>query len=250
MQAAVAAAREGCSVTLFEKEKQLGGLVRTISSLPNLRLSDLQYAIDDLRAQIETLPIELRLSTNFALSQAFTENPDLIVMAAGSIPALSQAAPQSPDISLSYVDFLNGKRPGRRVLVDGHGEGAEFAVSLARGGHQVVLVEQSNRLQATAYDYARKRVFALVDYLADENVETHWDSRVKSVQHNKVEIESERGVIVTDVDSVLVAGRTSLRLAEAEAGPLTTKIIEIGDCVSPRGIGEAMEEGRRIAEMV
>src|SRR5262249_32909064 len=31
MQAAVAAARAGCSVTLFEKEKQLGGLVRKVS---------------------------------------------------------------------------------------------------------------------------------------------------------------------------------------------------------------------------
>src|SRR5262249_21601470 len=147
-------------------------------------------------------------------------------------------------------DFLDGRRPGRRVLVDGHGEGAEFAVSLARGGHEVILVEQSGRLEPTAYDYARKRIFALADYLAEGNVETLWKSRVKSMQHNKVEIESEGGVSMIEVDSMLVAGRTPLRSAAAEVRLPATTVIEIGDCVSPRGIGEAMEEGRRVAEMV
>jgi pyruvate/2-oxoglutarate dehydrogenase complex dihydrolipoamide dehydrogenase (E3) component len=132
--------------------------------------------------------------------------------------------------------------------VDGHGEGAEFAVSLARGGHQVILVEQSKQLEATAYDYARKRLFALADYLADENVEILWGSQVKSVRHNKVAVESENGVTMIEVDSVLVAGRTPRRLAPPDVRLPT--IIEIGDCVSPRGIGEAMEEGRRIAEIV
>jgi thioredoxin reductase len=211
---------------------------------------DLQYAIEDLGAQIKALPIELRLLTNFTMTQGLSEKPDVIVAATGSIPTLSHAATQSSGISFSYLDLLNGRRPGRRVLVDGHGEGGEFAVSLARAGHQVILVEQSKRLEPTAYDYAKKRVFALADYLADEKVETRWQSRVKSVERNEVEIESVNGVSTVEVDSVLVAGRTPLRLDCRESRLPATTIIEIGDCVSSRGIGEAMEEGRRIAEMV
>jgi hypothetical protein len=65
-----------------------------------------------------------------------------------------------------------------------------------------------------------------------------------------VEIESESGPTTIEVDSLLPAGRTPLRLDTGDRGVPATTIIEIGDCVSPRGIGEALEEGRRIAEMV
>jgi 2,4-dienoyl-CoA reductase-like NADH-dependent reductase (Old Yellow Enzyme family) len=163
MQAALALAEKGCEIVLFEKTHELGGLVRHVARMPFLRLLDLQYAVDDIGAKLERVGVEIRLGTEFRDSHAFPERPNFIVLATGSTSSAREEL-GSP-IAISFLDYLSGKTIGKRVIVDGHGEGAEFAVSLARDGHRVMLVESSSRLEPTAYDYATKRVFALADYL-------------------------------------------------------------------------------------
>ena len=248
MQAALALAQKGCDVTLFEKAAELGGLVRHVARMPALRLLDLGYAIEDIGAKLESAGVKLRLSTEFQDSHAMSERCDFIVLATGSTPSFSHAGIESP-IALSFLDYLRGGKVGKRIVVDGHGEGAEFAVSLARSGHAVTLVESSAKLMPTVYDYALKRVFALADYLADSGVDTCWESRIAAIDGNVAQIAREDGRITRlEADNVLVAGRSSLRPSFERLRASGLAVHEIGDCVEPRGIGEALEEGRRIAE--
>lgn len=246
MQAAVTLDASGCDVVLFETASKLGGLVLDVVRLPKIRLTDLQYAIDDLLEKMKRSRVQVRLDAEFQQEIAISEKPDCVILATGSAP-VQMTGILGSSIVVTFRDYLRGAKLGRRVLVDGHGEGAEFAVSLAREGHAVTLVEEASELKPTPYDYGLKRVFALVDYMAEEKVHVHWRSHLASVDGKIAHIQRRNGPVTKlKVDTVLVAGRAPLRPKTDGLLGLGIPVIEIGDCLSPRGLGEALVEGRDV----
>jgi 2-enoate reductase len=244
LQAALSLAEYGCNVIVYERGDSVGGLLRQAAKMPKLLMSDLQYAVDDLYTKLRTTSADIRLNTVFDESLAEGGRFDAVVLATGSTPE------SSPDdgLSRSFTAYLSGDALGRRVVVDGRGEGAEYAVSLARTGHEVTLVEASSKLEPTKYDYAVKRVDALEDYLQETGVRIFLRSRVVRAEPGRVTVEGRNGSLtVIEADSVLRAGRTSCRLDTKRLRRCASVVIEIGDCVKPRGLGEAMEEGRMAA---
>lgn len=249
MQAALALAERGEEVVLYEKTDHLGGLIPDIVKLPALRLTDLGYAVEDLIERLKTSTVQIRLGTEFSGSAAEAERPDMIVLATGSVPAPVPAATGSVEI-ITFLDYLKGAKVGQRVLVDGHGEGAEIAVSLARTGHLTYLVEATRELRPTRYDYALKRVDALHDYLIEGKVQTFWRSCVDKVHDTFVHVKRSNGTVMTvEADTVVVAGRVSLKLATDALRASGAPIHQIGDCTIPRGLGDALVEGQRAREL-
>jgi pyruvate/2-oxoglutarate dehydrogenase complex dihydrolipoamide dehydrogenase (E3) component len=90
----------------------------------------------------------------------------------------------------------------------------------------------------------------LTDYLTEAGVETYWGSRLAAIDGNVVHVATNGRSIKLEADNVLVAGRRPLRPTFETLRSSGLAIHEIGDCVEPRGIGEALEEGRRIAEII
>jgi hypothetical protein len=80
---------------------------------------------------------------------------------------------------------------------------------------------------------------------------TCWDSRLVAIDGHVVQIAGhDENVTTFEADTVLVAGRRPLRPAFGALRSSGLAIYDIGDCIEPRGMGEALEEGRKIAEMI
>lgn len=247
MQAALSLAARDCEVTLYERSPTLGGAVTILAELPHLRLSDLRYAVEDLERKLRETSVSFRLGEEFTESMADTVDAHAVVVATGSTPGGRGPALEG-EIVRPYSDYLLSKRIGDRVVIDGRGEGAEFAVSLARGGHKVTLVESGLKLPPAPYDYAVKRVEALGDYLEDSGVQIMLRSQVTAVAGNVVTIQARNGNETSvQADTLLIAGRTARRSLTAALRQRMQAVYEIGDSAGPRGLGEAFEEGRAVA---
>lgn len=247
MQAALALSERGASVTLYERENELGGLNRLVARMPHLLMAALAHATQDLERLLRASNVTIRLDSNITEDSAFDEKPNALVLATGSRPPLSAPLVGKP-IVRSYVDYLAGKPFGKKVVVDGNGEGAEFAVSLARGGAEVTLVEPAIKMQSLPYDYLGRRIDALRDFVPESGVRVMMASRIVAIDGQTVTVQ-HRGGMTTDIlaDDVLVAGRQPLLLDEERLRRVTPAIHLVGDCASPLGLGEAMDGARALA---
>src|SRR5262249_45278246 len=127
-------ARRGHQVTLWEQAPAPGGLLRQVAGLPALHLRDLaSYGEYVLRA-LTALGVELRLGTRVTAERLQAVEGEPVVLATGARPcALASANPHEGPAVVGYAAYLAGQGPlGERVVVVSNGEGAEFAVALAR----------------------------------------------------------------------------------------------------------------------
>ena len=144
LYAAWACAVRGHKVTLFEKNRELGGSFR-IASYPTGK-GQISAAIRAMIVRCKNVGVEIRLNTEATLESIHLNEPDAVVVATGSIPL----RPPIPGLSdcgcITAQDMLEGKAEiGKNVLVAGGGMiGCEAAEYLAERGHQVTIVEMKS----------------------------------------------------------------------------------------------------------
>jgi 2,4-dienoyl-CoA reductase-like NADH-dependent reductase (Old Yellow Enzyme family) len=248
LEAARGLARGGHRVTLWEQDTELGGLLRLVARMPALNLRDLAYYCERLIDELPALGVDTRLGTRCTASALAAAGGDTVVLATGAAPA-RLARPEAATPVIPFTAYLAGDTPlGERVVVVGHGEGAEFAVSLARRGHQVWLVERGVEPAAPAYDYAGRRIQALRDHLADAGVGFVGLAEGAAAVEGGVQIRYRNGRESTLVaDAVLCAGRVAGPPA-ADLVPPGWEACTIGDAVAPRGLMEALHEARVLVQ--
>ena len=119
LQAAIAAARGGHEVIVFEKALQPGGQVRLAATAQGR--GELRDLVRNQMAQCRELGAEIRLSAEATLLTVLAERPDVVIVATGSRPRRprwacdpSVGAPRLADV----VEVLDGSaRPSGTVLV-------------------------------------------------------------------------------------------------------------------------------------
>jgi hypothetical protein len=224
-------------------------LLRQVAGLPALHLRDLAAYGEYVLRALTTLGVELRLGTRVTAELLRTVEGETMVLATGARPcALASASPHEGPAVIGYAAYLAGQGTlGERVVVVSNGEGAEFAVALARTGHRVWLLEQGVEPRPAAYDYAGRRCQALTDYLAEAGV--HIVGLVDAVQP------TEGGVMLgyrnghrerLPTDTVLVAGRQASEEPMPALVPPGWDVYQVGDCVAPLGIAEALQAARLV----
>lgn len=116
LSAATAYAERGFSVTLFEKDTQLGGQFRLAMQVPGKE--EFAETMRYYARRLEVLGVRVRLGVAADLDRL--EGYDEVVVATGVTPRI----PQIPGVerALSYADVLDGTAtPGSRVAVIGAG---------------------------------------------------------------------------------------------------------------------------------
>ncbi len=244
MQTAIVAARRGHRVTLFEKDAKLGGQLN-IAALPPFK-GDIFPWINYLVNQVDKAGVEVRLNTD-ATAEIVTEgNPDAVVIATGSIPAM----PDIPGIDKSNVvtaqDVLSGKATtGQNVVIIGGGMvGCETGHYLEEQGKTVTIIEILKRMANDMLFMTRRR---LMDGLRSKKVTLLTSATCEEVREDSVRVttaEGEKETIRADTVIIAVGYKANERLYKALEGKVP-EIYCIGNSSEPRRILEAIREGYR-----
>ncbi|HEY8093423.1 MAG TPA: mycofactocin system FadH/OYE family oxidoreductase 2 [Acidimicrobiales bacterium] len=147
LQAAIAAARNGHRVTVYEKEAQAGGQVRLAASVPNrAELGDL---VRNQLAECRRLGVSIEYGVGVWPGLVEEQRPDAVVVAAGAEPARPWWAPPEAEQVIDVREVLDGSAPaggpagGESVVVIdeiGFHHATSVAELLADRGCQVEVV--------------------------------------------------------------------------------------------------------------
>ena len=198
LYAAWTAARRGHQVILCEKEKELGGILKSEQALSFKRE---MYELAGTYAKFcRDAGVEIRLNTEVTREYAEREAPDALIIAVGSEPLI----PPIPGLDGENVVVVNNyylekDKVGNDVVVMGGGlAGCECAIHLGQEGRNVHLVEMRDALAPDAN--VRHRPLLLAEIA--KYVTVHTGHRALRV--------TEEGVVCAapDGSEVLIPGRS------------------------------------------
>lgn len=257
MEAAITLAQRGHEVDLYEKSDELGGLVQFVaSSHPRLNTRDLRNIIDYHVAQIEkTEGLTVHLGTEVTPAMVEAEKPDAIIVAVGS----EEFIPDIPGIGSAKVitnqDYLFAEGNvdmGQKVVVLGGNYGAETAVSLAREGKQVVMVEESDTVIRPIYiQDLFSRTFMLEKLVEEAKVKVMKKTKVLQITDAGVVVENADGQQTLECDKVLLAwNRKPKNELYQKLKGLAPEVYPVGDCVKPTDIAHAIDDAAFYARKI
>ena len=153
MEAARRLAERGHRPVIFERSAALGGSLVDAGANP-LKTDVRRYAEWSVRSTLSTPGIDIHLGTEATPELVLAEKPDAVIIAVGS----EQIIPNVPgvdgdNVALAVAVDRGEVKPSRRVVLVGAGlTGSETAVTLAREGHEVTLIDMLNLEELEARD--------------------------------------------------------------------------------------------------
>ena len=243
-EAARVAALRGHQVTLIEKQESVGG--QLLEAVVPPHKTHLPRFLDWLKTQLVDNGVELKLDTDATASSLSRIGPDAVILATGVVPAMPDIRGLDRAHVLIARDVLKGAEVGGAIVVIGGGlVGCETAEYLASKDKKVTILEMLDEV-ATAMPMALRKL--LEARLAERNVVIYTGVECREVTAAGVRfVTREKEEMTIKADNVIVAagGKPDTTLHEQLKDRLT--VIPVGDCVEPRGIAEAVEEGFRAA---
>ncbi len=239
MEAARRLSERGANVVLFEKDNRLGGSLIIAGANP-IKGDVARYADWSVRMTERLENVDIRLSAEATPELVKAENPDAVIVAVGS----DQIVPEIPGIHgdnvMLAVDVdMKIKTPGKKVILVGAGlTGTETAVTLAREGHEVTLIDMLSIDEIDSRGNSSRSCTAMLRRMAEEaGVQTITGLRLTEIRENGIAADDLNGKSVfLPCDSVVLSMgvRARSQLADSFDGTAKT-VIKIGDCVRRGG---------------
>jgi 2,4-dienoyl-CoA reductase-like NADH-dependent reductase (Old Yellow Enzyme family)/thioredoxin reductase len=250
LTAAITAAKRGHSVTLFEKETELGGVLRLVA-MEHYK-EDIRAYLKYLLGQIAKSGMEVRLGEAATPEAVRALGPDALFLAVGAKPALPPIGIDGANV-LGFADAIRyPERVGRRVVVLGGGTiGAELGLELSElEGKDVSIVEMTDQIAVQGNLLYRIALRQKMD--AIPRLERLLETVCREIGPDGVTVRlSGREERFLPADTVIVATGVRADRAEAEGFyGITPDTFTIGDCEKPRKIMEAVFEGYAIAARI
>lgn len=241
MEAARTAASRGHRVFLFEKLSQLGGNLKNAILLPHKE--QIAKLITYYSNELRSLGVTVSLGKEVTRKLVEKLRPEVLVLASGAEPIPPGIAGSRLEHVLLAEDFLrNPTYVGSKVAVIGGGMiGLEVAGQLAEMGKEVVVIEQLGSLAGRAAAIVRKE---LVAGLCEKNVKILINTRAMAIGGAGVLVGHAGERTTLNADTVILAsGYRPVRDLTEHLDVLQMGFYAIGDCLEPRTILEAIEEG-------
>ncbi|MFW5995917.1 MAG: FAD-dependent oxidoreductase [Halanaerobiaceae bacterium] len=242
MAAAYTAAARGNNVELYEKESELGGLLRYLS-YPDFKQDYkdfMEWQINELKRQ----NVEIHRGTEADTSLVNSRNPEVVIVATGGeviipdLPGIEQTKSYSP------LDILSGNiPPEEKILVCGAGmAGSEAAMFLAeKYDKEVVLLDQLPDIAPNIDPFTQMVIKAR---LLENDVAIRTGHCIDKFTTDGVVCSTEKEETKIQGDAVVFClGMKSDRKIAKELENYKDDVITVGDAVEPRKVFEAVHEG-------
>jgi 2,4-dienoyl-CoA reductase-like NADH-dependent reductase (Old Yellow Enzyme family)/thioredoxin reductase len=243
MEAAITAAGRGHKVTLYDRGNELGGKL-LIASLPPYK-DEIKSLVKSLAIRTEKAGVEIRLQSDVRPKTVEEGKPDVLILAAGATSLI----PAIPGVDGRNVvlaeDVLTGRKTvSGNVLVVGGGmvgcETAEFLIENIKDINQVTVLEMLNRMADNVSPTYRP---FFLTRLKKAGIKMETNTTVQEITQQGVTVNPKGTTTFIKGDFVVLAvGYTSNPINEKIKEGIQ-EVYSIGDCVKPRMIKEAIEEG-------
>jgi len=251
MQSAEVAATRGHDVTLFEQRAKLGGQVNVGGAIPRVYTKELTLVVRQLTKGLKNAGVKVELGKRATAEMIGVLEPDVVIIATGGTPKrLNIPGADKPHVVTQEEYIEKDLKLGRRVIVIGGRYGSEVALSLARQGRDVILLEEGpESVNGTAPYFGREwRNQVLQEMMHREpSLRIRNNVRVNAILDDEVSVnwaEGLRWAELLPADSVVLAlGSEANRDLVSTLADSGVEIKEIGDCVEPRTIFWAVQEG-------
>lgn len=251
MEAARLAAAQGHSVSLMERDSELGGhLVE--ASVPEFK-KDLKPLLKWLETQLYKTHVRISLRTEVTTDSVEKERPDVLIVAVGS----DYAVPPGIDGSSGNFTFPNEvfsrrKNLGDRVVVVGGGfVGCETALFIAEELKKKVTILEM--LPAILLDYGEPMgMMALTFRLQAAGVGIQTGVTLKGCSNKDVFcIDQTMNEVMMEADSVVLATGLAPRLdSVAKFAGAAPQVFQIGDCVKSGKVYDAFRSAWRAVSRI
>ena len=196
-----------------------------------------------LEAQAIEAGIEIRCNTEVTPEYAEAENADVMILAVGSNPIVPPLKGMDGDnVVIVNNYYLEKEKVGDSVVVLGGGlAGCEAAIHLAQEGKKVHLVEMRDQLAPDANIRHRPILMQMIE----KYVEAHTGYQGMEVTKDGVLCKDAQGkeVLVPGKSVICAVGQRANRSVVDELRNCAPVVREIGDCVRPSNITNAIYMG-------
>jgi len=247
------AAKRGHTVHVYEKRNVLGGQL-VPGSMPGHK-AELRTLIRFQIKQTELYGVKCHLNHEVTAKDVKALDPDVVVLATGSLPAIPPVQGIEKEIVLTYEDVLDrGTIPSKilsnRVVVVGGGPtGLELALYLTEQGCSVTVLEMLPKI-GIGIEAITKKV--ILRKLKESNATLLTDTRLSKIEDNGVVVVDQKNrekFIEAEKVVIAIGTRPDTKLYQ-KIKPLGYKIYQIGDCLEPRSAKDAIYDsavlGRKI----
>ena len=251
MQAAITAAGRGHKVTLFDRGDELGGQL-LVASIPPYK-DEIMALVKSLAVRVRKAGVLIKLKSDVYRDTIEQGKPDVLIVATGATSLI----PDIPGVNGQNVSLVDDVLTGARtvsgnVLIVGGGmvgcETAEFLVEHVKGVNQVTVIEMLKRMADNVSPTYRPFFLAR---LKEAGIRMETGTTVEEITKEGVKVNRE------GVSSFIKGDAVVLAVGFKANCPLDEKITEsipevysIGDCIKPRTIKEAIEEGFHIGRRI
>jgi 2,4-dienoyl-CoA reductase-like NADH-dependent reductase (Old Yellow Enzyme family)/thioredoxin reductase len=248
MEAARVLALRGHDVTLFEKRKLGGALVE--ASMPDFK-ADIRPLISYLATQMDVLKVNV-VSREATLEDIKVGGFEAVVAATGGSPVHLDIPGIDHAMVSHALQVLRGEvELGEHVLiVGGSMVGIETALAVADKCKQVTVIEMTDDAMA---NLTPDELTIYPERLKRDGAVTKTGKRLVAVSDKAVTVVDRFGrEEEIECDSVVLAIglRPERKLIDELAGEEGLELFEVGDCVRPRKILDAIHEGFMVARWV
>ena len=237
MEAAITAAGEGHKVILCEKSDSLGGVIRCETKVPFKKRVD-EY-IEHQKYMIAKGGIEVRLNTEVTPELAKELQPDAIICAIGSKPAIPPIKGiDGKNVVTAEQAFADPELVSDTAVILGAGlTGIELGIYLKSLGKDVTLVEMAEP-NSSEWNVGHMK------QLEKSGAEARFGHKVTEITETGVTCATKDGDVFVEGQTVIVALGLKPLWDEAIAlSPCAGEFYQVGDCRRPRTILAATGDG-------
>lgn len=238
MEAARVLALRGHTVTLVEKEKQLGGMYRW-ASVPEFK-DDGKLLISWYEHQMARLKVQVELNSDVQAQDPRIEAADVVICATGSHAFLPPI--KGIEYGVTAVDVLKGAVTAKKeaTIIGGGLVGCELAIWLSQHGKSVRIIEMADTLMSTGApaDMNKQMILELLEH---HQVEIRLQTKLQEIREHEIVVETQGAIQELASDcTILALGYRSNRSLYDQILLKAKDIYNIGDSSHPKDIMEGI----------